>query len=868
MIRAVNGAENFLSRLAVSAFLPGVSDINRKPMRAIAPRKVQLTTTRRQLAALLLAAMTCVVALLVAIVAGDHAQPDHLDLRHISLIALVAGAGFVAGLIVWHMTSAARREARFAKAECLQLRRNLAAADAIIRAEPQVLIFWEQGQAVRIVAHTLTMVPGLPENQAEILRFGHWLESTGAQSLKSGLDQLFANGRSFNIILRTLAGGTVEAEGRAAGGRAVLRLKDISGYKQELSKISDTHTSLARDVRTSRALMNTLPMPVWLRGPDGRIAWVNSAYVAAVEAQSENEVLEKQIELLESRQRKAVTKVIGEGQSYRDRVHLVAGGERKPHDVVVLPVDDVTAGAAIDVTAIETVQGELERQIPAYDRTLDRVETAVAIFNREQQLVFFNDPYYRLWQLDPGWLKTQPSDGAVLDRLREQGKLPPVVNYRDWKAKVLACYQTGAELEDWWHLTDGRILHVMAEQRPEGGVTYLFADETERLSLESRYNALIDVQRETLDSLKEGVAVFGTDGRLKLFNSAFTAIWKIAPGQLTEGPHVDTVIAQASLLHNDAATWAKISRAATAFLDEREPFEGQMTRADQSVIDYALMPLPDGATLLTFADVTDAKRVERALVERNEALVAGDRLKTQFIGHISYELRTPLTNIIGFTELMASPFMGDLNGKQREYIADIMSSSKTLLAIIDDILDLATLDAGSVDLKLAPVGVRSIIDAAILGIRERAIRARLTIDIAVADEVTEIMVDEARARQILYNLLSNAVGFSKSGETVQLTCWRERGEIIFSVEDKGAGIPKDQIGRVFQRFESRSQGGKHRGAGLGLSIVKSLAELHGGRVEIESEENRGTRVTVRLPDMPLPVENIRPARLARRNPAA
>ncbi len=834
-------------------------------MRAIAPRRVQLTTTRRQLAALLLAAMAGVVALLVAIVAGDHAQPDRLDLRHISLIALVAGAGFIAGLIVWHMTSAARREARYAKAECLQLRRNLAAADAIIRAEPQVLIFWEQGQAVRIVAHTLTSVPGLPENQAEILRFGHWLESAGAQTLKSGLDQLFANGRSFNLILRTLVGGIVEAEGRAAGGRAVLRLKDISGYKQELAKICDTHTSLARDVRTSRALMNMLPMPVWLRGLDGRIAWVNSAYVSAVEAQSESEVLERQIELLESRQRKVVSKVIGEGKSYRDRVHLVAGGERKPHDIVVLPIDDVTAGAAIDVTAIETVQGELERQIQAYDRTLDRVETAVAIFNREQQLVFFNDAYHKLWTLDPAWLKTLPSDGAVLDRLREQGKLPPVVNYRDWKAKVLACYQTGAELEDWWHLTDGRILHVMAEQRPDGGVTYLFVDETERLSLESRYNALIDVQRETLDSLKEGVAVFGTDGRLKLFNSAFKSIWQMAPA---EGQHVDTVIAQVSLLHQDPATWSKISRAATAFLDEREPFEGQMTRADQNVIDYALMPLPDGATLLTFADVTDAKRAERALVERNEALIAGDRLKTQFIGHISYELRTPLTNIIGFTELMASPFMGDLNGKQREYVADIMSSSKTLLAIIDDILDLATLDAGSVDLKLAPVGVRSVIDAAILGIRERAIRAKLTIDIAVADDVTEIMVDEARARQILYNLLSNAVGFSKSGETVQLTCWRERGEIVFTVEDQGTGIPKDQIGRVFQRFESRSQGGKHRGAGLGLSIVKSLVELHGGRVEIESEEQRGTRVAVRLPDRPLPVENIHPATLARRYPAA
>jgi signal transduction histidine kinase len=823
-------------------------------MRAITSR-IQQNTTRRQLAMLLLASLGCVAVLLATLVSGHEAPVGRIDLRHISLIALVGGAAFVAGLIVWHMTSSARREARYAKAESLQLRRNLAAADAIIRAEQQVLIFWEQGQAVRIVAHTLSGVAGLPDQHAELLRFGQWLEATAAQTLKSALDRLFANGLAFNIILRTSAGANLEAEGRAAGGRAVLRFKDVSGFKHELANIFERQSMLARDVKTSRALLNTLPMPVWLRDSSGRLTWVNTAYVSAVEAKSGVEVLERQIELLESRQRKSVAKTVAAGETYRARVHLVASGERKPHDIVVLPVDDVSAGAAIDVTAIESVQVELERQITAYDRTLDRVETAVAIFNRDQQLVFYNDPYAKLWQLDAEWLKSKPTDSTLLDRLREQGKLPPVVNYRDWKTKVLACYQTGAELEDWWHLTDGRIVHVIAEQRPDGGVTYLFVDETERLALESRYNALIDVQRETLDSLKEGVAVFGTDGRLKLSNAAFSNIWKIAPRKLAECPHVDEVIAQATAVHPDITTWSAIGRAVTSFLDERQPFEGQMLRSDDSVVDYALMPLPDGATLLTFADVTDAKRAERALVERNEALVAADRLKNNFIGHISYELRTPLTNIIGFSELMASPFMGDLNDKQREYLADIMSSSKTLLAIIDDILDLATIDAGSMELKLVPVGVRSVIDAAILGIRERAIRARLTIDIAVADNVTEVMADEARIRQVLYNLLSNAVGFSKPGDTVRLTCWREMGDIVFTVEDSGVGIPKDQLGHVFQRFESRSQGSKHRGAGLGLSIVKSLVELHGGSISIQSEENRGTRVTVRIPDRPLELDS-------------
>lgn len=825
-------------------------------------------TTRWQLALLLLAAMACVATMLASFVAGHPIEPGQLDVRHVSLIALVAGAGFIAALVIWHMNSVGQRQTRDAKAESLQLRRNLAATDAIIRAEPQVLIFWEQGQAVRIVSHTLTGIAGLPEHHTEILRFGQWLEASSAQALKSALEKLFVNGRSFSIILKTTLGGVIEGEGGTAGGRAVLRLKDVAGYKQEIARIGEKHAAFARDIRSSRALLNTLPMPVWLRAPDGRLIWVNTAYVNAVDAKSELEVLERQIELLETRQRKAVAKSIAAGQRYKARVHLVAGGERKPHDIVVLPVDSMTAGAAIDVTDIETAQGELERQMQAYDRTLDRVETAVAIFNREQQLVFFNAAFINLWSLDTDWLATRPSDGAILDRLREIGVLQPVVSHRDWKAQVLACYRTGESLEDTWHLTDGRIVHVMAEQRPDGGVTYLFADETERIALESRYNGLIDVQRETIDSLKEGVVVFGTDGRLKLFNKAFCEIWRMPSGKLGEMPHIGEVIAAAQTLHPDNDTWLRIGRSVTAFLDEREDFTGQMTRTDGVVIDFALMPLSDGATLLTFANVTDAKRAEQALVERNEALVAADRLKTNFIGHISRELRTPLTSMIGFAEMLASPMFGDLNDKQREYLTDIMSSSKTLRSIIDDILDLATIDAGTLQLKLAPVGARALIDAAILGIRERAIRSRLTIDIAVADDVTEFMADEARMRQILYNLMSNAVGFSKLNSTVRLRNWREDGYIIFSVEDEGIGIPKDQIPGVFQRFESHSRGSDHRGAGIGLSIVKSLVELHGGSIDFSSEEGYGTRVTVRIPERPVSAPDSGATRLARGDRAA
>lgn len=806
--------------------------------------------TRVELLMLLLASLACVAVLIGAL--SSHALPSLPSGSYpfgLMALATVVGVIAVVGLFMLLDTmTASRRRTEAARGEARELRQKLSAAEALIQAEPQVLMHWEPTKGLSVVTHTVTGVPGLPTDHVEILRFGKWLDPRSATSLKSALDALFASGRAFNVILKTATGGHVEADGRAAGGRAVLRLKDVAGYKRDLSLILDQHMRLARDVRSSRALLNALPHPVWLRDETGRLTWVNTAYVTAVEAAGETEVIEGQIELLESRQRKLVQRKVATGVSLTERMPLVVGSDRKSHEITVVPLGDATAGVAIDVAAAETVQGELNRQTAAYDKTLDRVSTAVAIFNAEQKLTFFNVAYQKLWQLDADWLESKPSDGAILDRLRELRRLPEVVNYREWKGKVLKTYSDGTEHEDWWQLPDGRTLHVMAAQRPDGGVAYLYADETERLALESRYNALINVQTETLNSLKEGVAVFATDGRLSLFNASFASIWKLSRRQLSENPHIEEFIRVAAVLYSDAGTWLRIGQAVTAFSETRQPLEGQMVRPDSSVIDYAATPLPDGGTLLTFVDVTDSKRYERALIERNEALVTADRLKNQFIGHVSYELRTPLTNIIGFSELLANPIFGALTPKQREYLDDITSSSKTLLAIIDDILDLATIDAGGLELKPGEVDVRGVIDAAIAGVREPAARARLTLDIAIADDARKFIADEQRVRQVLYNLLSNAVGFSKPGGVVHLSCWRERGNMVFMVEDQGVGIPLEQQRRIFERFESRSQGSKHRGAGLGLSIVKSLVELHGGDAQLDSEPGRGTRVIVRFPE--------------------
>jgi signal transduction histidine kinase len=510
-------------------------------------------------------------------------------------------------------------------------------------------------------------------------------------------------------------------------------------------------------------------------------------------------------------------------------------------------LDAEIASLKVLLDAARSAPAEPKPGVEARFRNFDRLATAFAVFDKDQRLAHFNQAYVDLWQLDTDWLAGHPRDGEILDRLRQVRRIPEKADYREWKRNWLSAYGSNTQREDQWHLPDGRTLHVIADSGEDGGVTYFYENVTERLKLESRYNALIHVQRETLDTLREGVAVFEPNGRLKLHNRAFAAIWHLSPAQLESEPHIDDIIAACTPLYDEPEEWERTKAAVTAIFAERRPYEKEFDRPDGSVIACAALPLPDGGTLLTYSDISDSKLMERALIERNDALEAADRMKTDFVGHVSYELRTPLTNIIGFTELLGSPLTGSLGDKQREYLSDIRVSGQTLLAIIDDILDLATIDAGTLKLTFAPVKVHGVIDAAVLGLRERLKQTGVKLKIEIEPGIEEFVADGARVTQILYNLLANAIGFSPAGGNVLLFCQEGGGMIQFRVEDQGCGIAEDFQAAAFERFESRSSGAGHRGPGLGLSIVKSLVELHGGSVGLVSRPGQGTVVSVMFP---------------------
>ncbi|HKS64799.1 MAG TPA: ATP-binding protein [Xanthobacteraceae bacterium] len=779
-----------------------------------------------------------------------------LDRHELAALTLTLGVilfGVVTAIALLRTRTRTRQALVARQGEINDLREERDRAVALLHAEPQVIVVWPAGADepeitgdAALVAHTA--VP------RRVLAFGTWLEPDKAQQIEEAVEALRRDGKGFSLMLTTLHHRHVVAEGRAIGGRAVLRIKDLTGPQGELAELAADHQQLRRDIDTIGRFLEALPSPVWARDAAGRLTWVNAAYARAVEARNDADAVARNLEILDSASREDLARSRASGEVFDARLPVIVAGTRRFFQVIDRAAPGGSAGIGIDITEVETMRAELQRMTEAHRRTLDQLATAVAIFSADQRLAFYNAAYRVLFGLDPAFLDSGPSDAAVLDRLRAARKIPEQANFRDWKSELHEAYRALEPRSTEWHLPDGRTLRVVTTPNPEGGVTYLFDDVTERLKLVRRYEALIGVQGETLEALAEGVAVFGSDGRLDLHNPAFAQQWRLSAaalnGEQGQHPHVEAVLGWCRPLYSDDAFWAKLRGAVTG-LERREPVAARLERLDGSVLDCTTVPLPDGATLVTFHDVTDSVNVERALTERADALQDADRLKSAFVQHVSYELRTPLTNIIGFTNLLLDPSIGPTIGpiteKQRDYLDSIDKSSSALLAIINDILDLTTIDAGAMPLDLKEVDIRGAVDAAVLGLQDRIAEKAILLDVRAAPDVGSFVADERRVRQVLFNLLSNAVSFSPAAEVVRLSVERRDDAIVFSVSDRGPGIPPDISERVFDRFESHALGSEHRGAGLGLSIVRSFVELHGGTVKLDSAVGRGTTVTCVFP---------------------
>ncbi|MCG8506318.1 MAG: PAS-domain containing protein [Sphingomonadales bacterium] len=647
------------------------------------------------------------------------------------------------------------------------------------------------------------------------------------------------------------------AKADARAKRLAGQLKAFRG-RDEAGGGSDATTA---DFLLLRQILNAAPFPVWLRNEALELIAVNPAYLAAVDEPSEEDALKHQAELVSdsvsgsTRQTARAAQHDGEIQDRNQNV--VIHGERRALNIIDVPLSGRrmggalkggVAGFAIDITEREDMRVEFARNLKSHAETLNKLSTPVAIYEADATLAFFNHAFAELWQLDTDWLAGRPRHGEILDAMRNKRRLPEQADYPAWKRQRLAHYTGLIEpLEELWHLPDGTTLRVVTQPHPMGGLLMFYEDVTDRLALERSYNTLIAVQRETLDNLHEAVAVFGSDGGLSLFNPTYARIWELDEAWLSSRPHISEILEKCRPLMDSGPDWEAVKSMHLGRIVEPKAVADRWQRPDGMVLDQAVVPLPDGAVLASYEDVTDSVAVEHALMERNRALEAADRLKSEFVANMSYELRTPLNSILGFAELLGKQFFGPLNEKQQDYVESILQSSESLRSLINDILDLAVIEAGGMELEGSTFQVRDILDS-VSDMTESHARAQgLTLSVACAAEAGEVFADKRRIQQAIYNIVVNAINFTPKGGAITIGADGGDEEIRMWVKDTGIGISEEDRASAFDAFRRGSGAGAGKGVGLGLALVRRFVDLHGGRVELDSEPGQGTLVTCVLP---------------------
>ena len=676
-------------------------------------------------------------------------------------------------------------------------------------------------------------------------------------------------------VMRTaLDGSRIDAQIRAAGSGRVfdvrgglapapspprtvlLWLVDTSRAESERSDLSRRlrQTENALDALTQ--LIESAPFPMWYRGPDLSLGLVNSAFVAAVEGRNAAEVIARGAELIESSgevgAQEGAQMALQSGRAYARNQPATIGGERRMLKLVDVPLPTgAVAGFALDIQDLEDARTELARNIRSQRELSDRMTAGAVQFDAERRVDFFNQPFAIMAQIDPEWLTESPEFDRVLERMRENDRLPETRDFPQWKAERRDWFTSADELiEENWILANGDHLRIVGQPLPDGGLRLIFEDRTEQVRLASARDTLLRVRTATFDNLFEVISVFASDGRLYLWNRRFSEVWNLDEEWLGEHPRVDELVpALAKQLVNPTSA-AQVREMVRSTTSGRRSGTGRVAMTDGRQFEFAAVPLPDGNALFTMIDVTDSSRIEAALRERAAALEEADLVKTGFVANMSYELRTPLTSIGGFAEMLTAGYAGALEPRATEYVAAITQSVQRLSKLIDDVLDLTQGDTRGVTLERERIDIAGLCRTTGETMRPRAEEKQQRFDIAIDATAGTVIGDVRRLRESIEHVLRNAIAYTDEGGLVSLAANGDADEVIITISDNGAGIPAEDQAQVFDRFHRVSGAGGRGGdaaLGLGLPLARQFVEAHGGTIALQSEVGQGTTVTLTIP---------------------
>lgn len=578
-----------------------------------------------------------------------------------------------------------------------------------------------------------------------------------------------------------------------------------------------------KNKKQSVRFLHTLPVAIWQRDEGGKIIDANAAYRNLLSLSADDSFKELTPSLYKN------------GLLHQETIHLVVNGERR----LIECHEMGSGGVAIDITPREELQDRLGDVSQALTEVMENATSAMALFDGGRKLVRYNQAYLRLWGLEENFLSHHPRYEEILEHLREHRKLPEQENFAQFRKSQIANFTNLTEpTQEFFYLPDGTSLRVVAIPYATNGLIFIYDNITDRLALEQSFNQTLAVKKAAFDNLFEGIAVFGEDGRLRLSNPRYADIWQLDWELLESKPKFSELLEVGEYLYDTKMDWPTRMRSMLAPFHERKKETRTLELIDGRVIQWSVIPLPDGATLMTYLDISDSVQVERSLRERNQALEEAGGIKTKFLANVSYDLRSPLTSIKGFTEFLIEGAVGPLNEKQLEYLRDIHRSTIDLSAMIDDVLDIASLEAGYTTLDVAEFDIYMMLSSIFPFIQEKLQRLEIKLDFQCSPSIGKMVGDERRLRHAVLKVLDQFIKFCPKGSNILFKVWEEEQTIRFAVQDINA--TQNFIGTQTEPIETMVA--TDALDAIGSPAIKSLLNMHGGTIETKHLHDQHYRV--------------------------